>query len=61
METSITIPREEYEELRIKASLFDHFVEIEELSAEELVKIKEALRGPFLTKEEFLKRHPELA
>lgn len=55
------IPKEEYDLLRNKADLFDHFVETEELSDEELADIKKALKGPFLTKAEFLKRHKDLA
>lgn len=60
MEATISIPKEEYEALMIKATLFDKYVETEELTKEELKQIKEALKGPFLTKAEFLKRHPEL-
>ena len=55
------IPKDEYDLLRHKADLFDHFVEVEELSKEELAQVKKALKGPFLTKSEFLKRHKYLA
>lgn len=58
--TSVIIPKEEYDLLKNKADLFDHFITSEELSKEELVRIKKALKGPFLTKSEFLKRHPHL-
>ncbi len=58
---TVTVPKKEYEELARKAKLFDEFVETENLSEEELKRIKEALSGPFQSKEEFLKRHPELA
>ncbi|MBD3259501.1 hypothetical protein GF371_02610 [Candidatus Woesearchaeota archaeon] len=61
MNTTVSIPKDEYDELVKKAVLFDHYIETEELTAEELKKVKEALKGPFLTKEEFLKRHPELS
>lgn len=60
MATTVSIPKEEYDELVRKASLFQHFVETEELSKEDIAKIKTALKGPFMTKSEFLKKHPEL-
>ena len=60
-ETSIRISRDEYNMLKKKADLFDHFVETEELSSKELQKIERAMRGPFMAKSEFLKRHPEIA
>ncbi len=44
-----------------KTSLFDKYIETDELSKDELDQTKKALKGPFLTKSEFLKRHPELA
>ncbi|MBN1157329.1 hypothetical protein JXA85_06920 [Candidatus Woesearchaeota archaeon] len=56
----VMIPRDEYELLKSKADLFDHFIEIEELSVEELAQIKNALKGNLLTKAEFLKRYPYL-
>jgi len=59
--STITIPKEEYEKLKSKAELFEHYVETEVLNREELKQIKEALKGPFLTKTEFLKKHPELS
>lgn len=61
MGTSIVIPKKEYDFLKKKAELFDHFVESEELTKEELAQIKKSLRGPFLSKAEFLKRHPNLS
>ena len=61
MQSSITLPTQEYEELVRKATLFDHYLETEELTDEELRLIEEAMKGPFLTKAEFLKRHPELS
>ena len=60
-DASIVIPKQEYDLLKQKADLFDKFVESEELTDEELVQVHEALKGPFLTKSEFLKRHPELS
>ena len=57
---TISISKEEYDELVQKASLFDHYIETEELTSEEINKIKQAMKGPFLTKSEFIKRHPEL-
>jgi len=61
MNTSICIPKEEYDFLKRKADLFDHYVKSERLSKEELNQIKKAMKGPFLSKAEFLKRHPHLA
>jgi hypothetical protein len=60
-EASVIIPKDEYDFLKSKAYLFDQYVETEQLSEEELLQIKNALKGPFLTKAEFLKRHPGLA
>ena len=61
MSESITIPKEEYDLLRHKSDLFDQYVETGELSKGELAKVREALKGPFLSKAEFLKRHRELS
>jgi len=61
MSSSISIPKEEYVFLKRKADLFDSFVESESLTKTELMKIKKALKGPFLSKLEFKKRHPDLA
>ena len=60
MSETVTLPKKEYDILRNKADLFDHFVETEELSNEELLNIKNALSGPLLTKSEFLRRHKDL-
>jgi hypothetical protein len=60
MNTTISIPKDEYDTLKNKASLFDHYIETEELSASELKNIKKALNGKLLTRTEFLKRHTEL-
>ena len=60
-DTSVIIPKDEYDLLKAKADLFDKYVETEELSDKELIQIKDSLKGPFLTKSEFLKRHPHLA
>mgnify|MGYP001612192906 FL=1 len=60
MSETIMISKEEYNLLKNKSDLFDHFVETEELSKEELDGIKKALKGPFLTKSEFLKRHKDI-
>ena len=61
MDDTIRIAKKEYNELKEKAELFDQYIETEELTKEELKQIKEAMKGPFITKEEFLKKHPELA
>lgn len=55
------VSKDEYEHLKIKADLFDHYVETEEITKEENKAIKRALKGPFLTKSEFLKRHKNLS
>lgn len=60
MGTTVCIPKEEYDELIQKASLFEHYVKTEELSKDELKKIEESMKGPFMTKLGFLRRHPEL-
>ena len=60
MNDSVCTPKAEYDDLIMKATLFDHYVETEELTSEELSGLKEALKGNFITKAEFLKRHPEL-
>ncbi|MFH1455802.1 MAG: hypothetical protein ABIF40_02530 [archaeon] len=57
---TVTIPTEEYNELLEKAKQWEEHFETEELTKEELKEIEEARKGPFMTKEEFLKRHPEL-
>tara|TARA_Y100000294_G_scaffold125461_1_gene116875 strand:+ start:1155 stop:1343 length:189 start_codon:yes stop_codon:yes gene_type:complete len=57
---TITIPKREYNSLKKKATLFEHYVESESLSEEELTHIKKSLKGPFLSKSEFLRRHPHL-
>ena len=59
-DSNVIISKEEYDTIKSKADLFDQFIETEELSKEELAKIKKAMKGPFLTKSEFLKRHSDL-
>lgn len=61
MSTTITIPQDEYNLLKNKAELFDHYVETEELKDDELARIKLALKGNFYSKEDFLKKHKYLA
>lgn len=58
---TITIPKREYDSLKRKANLFEHYVESERLSKEELNQIKKALKGPFLSRSEFLRRHTNLS
>lgn len=60
MET-VTLPKDEFDVIANKARLFEHYVETEELPATELKQIKKALKGPFLSKKTFLKKHPELS
>ncbi|PIY59815.1 hypothetical protein COY95_05075 [Candidatus Woesearchaeota archaeon CG_4_10_14_0_8_um_filter_47_5] len=59
-DVKVIIPKEEYDLLKNKADFFDHYIETEELSKKELTKIKKAMKGPFMTKSEFLKRHPDV-
>jgi len=61
MGTEVMLSKEEYDELAKKAALFDQYIETEEITRAELKRIKLALQGPFLTKSEFLKRHPDVA
>jgi|TARA_Y100000310_G_scaffold309740_1_gene354181 hypothetical protein len=61
MKDAITISKQEYDTLKNKADLFDHIIEIEELSEEELSHVKKALKGPFITKSDFLKKHNYLS
>lgn len=58
--STLMIPKQEYDLLKSKADLFDRYVETEELTKEELAIIKEALKGPFMTKSAFLKKHSDL-
>jgi len=60
MSDTVAVPKQEYELLKRKADLFDHYVETEELDAAELHIIQNALKGPFLSKTAFLKKHPEV-
>ena len=60
MSTTISISKEKYDELIKKASLFEKFIETEELTKNELEQIKDALKDPIITKKEFLRKHPEL-
>jgi hypothetical protein len=55
MNETVTIPREEYEIMKRKAELYDE----EELTPEELAQVDKAAKGPHITHEEFVKRHPE--
>lgn len=58
---TITISSKEYKLLKYKSKVFDHFIETEQLSKDEIDKIRIALKGPFVSEEEFIKRHPEIA
>jgi hypothetical protein len=58
--SEVMIPRDEYEILRNKAELFDRFIETEELTDDEMKIVKKALKGPYMSKSGFLKKHPEL-
>ena len=60
-DASVSIPKEEYDSLRYKAELFDRFVETDEFTRQEIRLIMKAMKGPFISKSEFMKRHPDLA
>ncbi len=60
MSSTISIPQNEYNELLRKASLLDIIIDSENLTTEELERLKKARMGPSITEEEFLDRHPEL-
>jgi hypothetical protein len=60
MSTTICIPKDEYDALKRKADLFEHYVESEKLTKNEISEIKKALKGTFISKAEFLRRHPHL-
>ena len=59
MDATICLPKDEYDFLKMKADLFDKYVETEELSKDELAQVKKALKEPFLSKAEFLRRHQD--
>lgn len=56
----MTLSKEEYDLLKYKANIFDYYIETEELTKQELSKIRTALKSKTLSKDEFLKYHPEL-
>ena len=56
----INIEKGEYEELVRKAHLFDHFIEVEALTQDELKQIRKALKTHRVSESEFLGRHPDL-
>ena len=58
---TVQISKSEYDILKNKADLFDHFIETEELSKQELIQVKKAMKGHFLTKSAFLRKHKYLA
>ncbi len=60
MSSIISIPQSEYNELLRKASLLNSIIDSENLTPEELERLKKARMGPSITEEEFLNRHPEL-
>jgi hypothetical protein len=63
MSETVSISKDEYEELKHKSELLNEIIGIieeEELTAEEIDKIKKAEKSPPMTEEEFLKNHPEL-
>ena len=55
MSTTISISKEKYDELIKKASLFEKFIETEELTKNELKQIKDALKDPIITKKECIR------
>jgi len=60
MSSTICIPQNEYDELLRKASLLNSIIDSENLTTEELERLKKARMGPSMTEEDFLEKHPEL-
>ena len=60
MDATVRVSKTEYDELVKKASLFDHFIETEELTKTELAQVKKAMQGKKLSKASFLRRYPDL-
>jgi hypothetical protein len=60
-DATISIPKDEYEALKAKADIFDQFIESEELTDDEIDRINKAIKGPFLSKSEFQRRHRHLS
>ena len=60
MQKTVTIPMEEYEDLKHKADILEDIVEEEKLTAEDLGEIKRAEKSKRISEAEFYSRHPEL-
>jgi len=60
MTQTMILSKEEYNLLKYKANIFDHYIETEELTKKELSKIQNALKSNMISKDDFLKKHPEL-
>jgi hypothetical protein len=61
MVETITIPKEEYLELKKKVAQFDETIDKEGLTQQELNEILKAHKEEGISEEEFLKKHPELS
>ena len=60
MQETITVPLEEYEELKHKAEILQEIMEEEKLTIQDLEKIKQAEKSRRISKTDFYSRHPEL-
>ncbi len=60
MDSTVCIPTSKYNELLQKVNLLNTIIGSENLTLEELERLKRARMGPSLTEEDFLKQHPEL-
>ena len=60
MQKTITIPLEDYEDLKHKAELLEEIVGEEELTVTELEKIKRAEKTKKISEADFYSKHREL-
>ena len=60
MDGKIILSEKEYNSLKTKAQFFDELAEDDDLSTSEKKRIKKASRGPFMSKDTFLKDNVDL-
>jgi hypothetical protein len=60
MSSTVSIPKNEYDELLRKANLLNSIVDTENLTDKELERLDKARMGASISEDEFLNRHPEL-
>ncbi len=60
MQKTVTIPLKEYKKLKHTAEILEDIVEEEQLTEQDLDKIKRAEKSVKMSKEDFYSRHPEL-